>query len=162
MMMMVNLGPEFKIANWPCWTDEAKKAIKDMVDTHDVFPIPVYGHDDQLIHPSLYRTILQGATVKVYFSLRHWAISKGDGAGMDAYSADAFAIHVVKPAPPPTPSTPQKCKISTASPVSSPKKRRLGGMSYFIIGFVFALLIAVFTKLDRRVSFAAALTRHIH
>ncbi|EMD31578.1 hypothetical protein CERSUDRAFT_78031 [Gelatoporia subvermispora B] len=144
-----DLGPEFHIDNWPCWTDDAKDAIEDLKFTHRVVPIPLYGLDNQLVKPCDYRRVLRGATVEVHFSLRHWSIGKRgkrDGEeprGLDAFSADVFAIHVVKPAPPPMPSTPRKRKVSSMSPVHSPVKRRRIGMWYFVL-MASVLLILIF------------------
>ncbi|OCH93892.1 hypothetical protein OBBRIDRAFT_832212 [Obba rivulosa] len=148
-----DLGPEFDIANWPCWTNEVKEAIEGLKETHSVIPIPIYGDDNKLVKPSQYRAVLEGATVEVHFSLRHWSIVKRKSGnaeaprGVDAFSADVYAIHVVKPAPPPLPSTPRKRKVSSMSPVSSPTKKRRLGMWCFVL-LVTMLLITLIIQLS--------------
>ncbi|EMD38894.1 hypothetical protein CERSUDRAFT_92934 [Gelatoporia subvermispora B] len=126
------LESEFHIANWPCWTNEAKAAIEDLKETHTVIPIPVYDHCNRLVKPKQYRAVLQGATVEVHFTLRHWSIgytasrggSDSGSGGLDVYSADVFAIHVIRPPPPSTLSSLRKRKVSMKSPVTTPIKRR--------------------------------------
>ncbi|OCH87123.1 hypothetical protein OBBRIDRAFT_837650 [Obba rivulosa] len=125
-----DLGPDFQIKNWPCFTDAAKDAIEKMHDSHRVIPIPVYDKNDKLIPPSEYRAMLPGAIVEVHFTITHWHIkdrdakAKGHDNSTDSFSADVYAMHIVKPAMPFNPSTPRKRKVSTRSPITSPTKKR--------------------------------------
>ncbi|OCH89789.1 hypothetical protein OBBRIDRAFT_804465 [Obba rivulosa] len=134
-----DLGPEFDIANWPCWTNEAKEAIEGLKETHSVISIPIYGDNNKLVKPSQYCAVLECATVK----------RKSGNAeaprSVDAFSADVYAIHVVKPAPPPLPSTPRKRKVSSMSPVSLPtKKHRLGMWCFVLLVTMLLIIMAVF------------------
>ncbi|EMD37980.1 hypothetical protein CERSUDRAFT_72610 [Gelatoporia subvermispora B] len=141
-----DLGPAFDIANWPCWTDEAKAAIEELKDTHRVVPIPIYDKEDMLVEPSRYRTVLQGAVVEVHFTIQHWSISKrgkSEGYAFDAFSADVVSIKIVKAPPPPTPNTPRNRKISMVNPMS-PKRRRLGMLLLMLAILVVLILRSMF------------------
>jgi hypothetical protein len=88
--------PEFKIQNWPTVSGEAKWALQSMHDTHRVRPLPAYDLDGDLIPPSQYKAQLEGATVRVYFILRHWSINARQGAqASDAYVADVMSMRVL-------------------------------------------------------------------
>lgn len=67
-----------------------------MHDTHRVLPLPAYDLDGDLIPPSQYQAQLEGATVRVYFILRHWSISaRRGGQASDAYVADVRSMRVL-------------------------------------------------------------------
>jgi len=86
-------GPEFDIANWPVH-DELQDGLDKIKKTHVVVPIPAYDVDGRLIHPTQYRSKLEGATVEARLTLQQWAISPKK---LDTYTADVHSICVLVP-----------------------------------------------------------------
>jgi hypothetical protein len=100
------------IAGWPVHYDEAQEALNDMADTHRVNYIEAYGTDGALILPSMYRKRLQGALVRIHFTLSHWYIHAKvpTKPANDAFAANISLIRVLVP--------------PAITPMSSPKKRK--------------------------------------
>ena len=92
-------GPEFDIANWPVH-DNLQEGLDKIKKSHVVVPIPAYDIDRRLIHPTQYRSKLEGATVEVRFTMQHWAIGEKKSAGKgstDSYTADVHSMRVLVP-----------------------------------------------------------------
>jgi hypothetical protein len=101
----------FPIANWPVAQEAAKQALKMIVDTHRVVPIPAYDMQGHLIAPIQYRSRLEGAVVELHFELSHWSIGgKETEPSSDTYVADVTQIRVLVP-PKPRVVTPTKRKV---------------------------------------------------
>lgn len=86
--------------------------------SHELYPIPAYDMHRDLIDPTMYCRRLEGAIVKVDFTLTHWSIgvkAKSDQAASDTYGADIVKLSVLVP-PKPTVVTPQKRKVSAVDP----------------------------------------------
>ncbi|KAJ7612106.1 hypothetical protein FB45DRAFT_760134 [Roridomyces roridus] len=82
------------------------------IQTHQVYRLPAYDTDGDLIHPSKYREKLMGAVVEVAFTLQHWEIvsklEDGRQRKTDAFGADIQRMRVLVSPPPRTPSTPTR------------------------------------------------------
>ncbi|KAF8546664.1 hypothetical protein OG21DRAFT_1490947 [Imleria badia] len=77
--------------DWPVDNDVAAEELESMKTTHCAIPLPAYDSDNHLIHPSAYRRELQGALVKIHFTLSHCAFKN-----KDAFSADIHMICVLR------------------------------------------------------------------
>lgn len=79
------------LSDWPVDNDVAAEELERMKSTHCAIPLPAYDSDNHLIHPSAYRRELQGALVKIQFTLSHCAFKN-----KDAFSADIHTIRVLR------------------------------------------------------------------
>jgi hypothetical protein len=98
-----NLPLNLTISCWHTNSEEARLALEDIKMTHHVRPLHVYNTMGTRVDPKDYRDVLQGAIVRVHFTLSHWAITdKKDNkaTGMDSFTADVANIHVLRPPPP--------------------------------------------------------------
>ena len=134
-LVVADVPPEYTIAQWPTYYDEAEVALKSLVDTHRVNYLEAYDMHGKLLWPSQYRKYLQGALVQIHFTLTHWSIGgkpAKDGrpgrVATDTYVADIFSMRVlVPPADYGQPVTPRKRKFHKSDPMTldiSPKKFR--------------------------------------
>ncbi|KAI6003100.1 hypothetical protein EDD15DRAFT_2467773 [Pisolithus albus] len=101
----------FSIENWPVDDNETKTELENLKATHRLIPLPAYDVEGNLIEPHAYQRSLQGALVKLYFNMSHWAIAGKNGLhGSDVFTAEIQMIRVIDP-PRPT-ITSNKRKVS--------------------------------------------------
>jgi hypothetical protein len=86
---------DYTIAQWPARFDEAKKALRTMISTHQVIPVRAYDMIGHLIAPNDYPQNLQGALVQMHFMLNHYAIkgkpsSDGNPATSSVTSSNTY------------------------------------------------------------------------
>ncbi|KAJ3511696.1 hypothetical protein NLJ89_g3949 [Agrocybe chaxingu] len=123
-----DLGDEFKIKNWPAVHVAARDALRDMVNTHRVNPIPAYDVHGTLLPPSTYRSALEGSVARIHFNLRHWAFpATSSSKASNTFVADITYMRVLIP-PKVNVTSPRKRKVSRkdshAQGTPSPKKIR--------------------------------------
>jgi hypothetical protein len=68
------LGIKFTLEQWPAHYDEARQVILDLqtTNTHKLHPIAAYDIHGVPIKPLQYHTILEGALVRMDFSVNYW------------------------------------------------------------------------------------------
>ena len=108
------------VVDYPATSADAQRALETMVTSHVVQLMQANDVDGNLIAPADYQESLAGAVAWVRFTLQKFTFREGAGS-KDTYVADVTSVRVIIPPsdPIPLPST------STASPVRSPKKRRV-------------------------------------
>jgi hypothetical protein len=88
----------FSIEQWPVYYPEARAALQRLICTHRVIPIPAFDIHGDIIHPTKYRAMLQGAIVAVFFALTHNHIPPRNGTpACSAFSPDILHIRVLVP-----------------------------------------------------------------
>jgi hypothetical protein len=112
--------------DWPCSTEEARKARDIIKKTHRVLPLKAYDMESNLLHPTKYSQALKGAVVRVSVKLTHWKFRPqgDDPMGRDVYTADIDNIRVLVP---PEPRTRQVIPRTDPGPSSPSKKARTLG-----------------------------------
>jgi hypothetical protein len=90
------MSSTFTINNWPPDNEAARNALETMQNTHRPLPLPAYDAYGELISPECYQQNLQGATVKVHFTMTH-SITGQNTQRSDTYTADIQSICVLIP-----------------------------------------------------------------
>ena len=111
---------EFILEQWPAHYDKARKAILKLETTemHKLHPIPAYNIQGNLIRPLHYRVELEGALVRMDFSMNYWRVKNSN-----FYAADIQTIRVLEEPR----SLPSKRKILYPSDPGPSKKIRKEG-----------------------------------
>ncbi|KAJ7342808.1 hypothetical protein DFH08DRAFT_873609 [Mycena albidolilacea] len=108
--------------DWPCSTEEARKARDAIKRTHRVLPLKAFDMAGNLLPPTKYSQALKGAVVRVSVKLTRWKFRPqgDDPRGRDVYTADIDNIRVLVP---PKPRTRQIIPRTDPGPSRSPKKK---------------------------------------
>ena len=77
--------------DWPVENEVVAMELEKMKPTHQALPVPAYNLENQLIHPANYRHELQGALVKIHFTLLHCSFKT-----KDAFTADIHSVWVLR------------------------------------------------------------------
>ncbi|KAI5982437.1 hypothetical protein EDD15DRAFT_2377846 [Pisolithus albus] len=112
-----------KMEDWPLTREKNRAELLTLCSTHRILPLPAYDLAGNLIRPAAYRRCLQGAIVKVHFTMSHWAIAK---AKRDVYGGEIQLIRVLVPPTTPTPASkkrklPQRLDSEVMPPAKSAK-----------------------------------------
>ena len=89
---------------WPV-TECCIPHLQQILDTHDLYPLPAYNIKGQLIPPLQYDALLKGATVEAHFTLIHHYIKS---MNQHVYITMVHKIQVLC-FPAPLPTSPFKC-----------------------------------------------------
>ncbi len=60
---------------WPV-SARTKPYLTELLQSHDICPLPAFDEDNELIPPTKYNTKLCGATAEVHFTYLHFFIKK--------------------------------------------------------------------------------------
>lgn len=111
------LSPAFRIQNWPTSSSDGDSELKRLVSkgTHRLRIPPVFTDQDEPILPTLYRSRMVGATVRVDFTLKHYHMAHRK---TDNFIADVLEVKILR--------SPPKGLVKTVSPRKIMAKRTAG------------------------------------
>lgn len=105
-----DLGEEFAMETWPVAL-RCSDALKGILPTHDLCPLPAYDKKGRLIPPTQYESMLKGATVQVNFAFVHHYIKTKQ---RHVYMAVVRELRVLR-SPTPVPTSPfKKLRVSAS------------------------------------------------
>lgn len=93
-----SLAPAFKIENWPTSSSDGESELKRLVSkgTHRIRVPPVFDSEDKPILPTVYRSRMVGATVRVDFTLKHYHMAHRK---TDNFIADVLEVKILRSPP---------------------------------------------------------------
>jgi hypothetical protein len=94
----------FDITKWPVFTPDARRAIKDIFDTHYILPPPIYDHPGQLVEPLDYPRRFRGCIALVQFNISCFKLPWTD---KNTICADLTHLRILVTPNPATPVTPR-------------------------------------------------------
>ena len=89
-----------------------------MQNTHRVLPLNAYDINGDLIPPTDYKSKIQGALVRLEFSMMHWTIWKGKKA-TDTFVANIVSLQVLDEPKPLLKLSPSKGLVRNRDPLDS-------------------------------------------
>lgn len=119
-VLAADLPPAFHTKNWPTSSLEGAQELKDLV-ANKIYRLripPVFDELDQPVPPTLYRSRMVGAVVRVDFTLTHYHMTHKH---TDNFIADVVQVRILTPAPKNT------MRVVSPRKVVMPRKRGADG-----------------------------------